>query len=224
MFNILVCEDDYHIRKLMCEYLVQDGYTICQCQNGEEAFEILDNTHIDLLVTDVMMPIMDGFELSAAVRDYNKDMPILIITAKSSIDDKRTGFSTGADDYMVKPFDMDEMLFRVSALLRRAKIDSDKKLVVGNSVFDYNDFTVTVGNNTFQLPNKEFRIIFKLLSQPKHIFTRFQLMNEIWGFDNESAERTVDVHIRKLREKFEGNPDFEIVTVKNLGYKAVKFC
>lgn len=224
MFNILVCEDEDHIRHLMCEYLLQDGYSVFQSGNGEEALEILDATHIDLLITDVMMPVMDGFELVMELRASNIDFPILMITAKGAMDDKRTGFGSGADDYMVKPIDMDEMLLRVSALLRRAKTVSGKILVVGSTALDYNDFSVTVDEQTFQLPNKEFQIIFKLLSQPNQIFTRLQLMDEIWGYDNESTTRTVDVHIRKLREKFEKNPDFEIVTVKGLGYKAVKLC
>lgn len=224
MFNILVCEDEDHIRRLMCEYLSQDGYSVFQSENGEEALALLDATHIDLLITDVMMPVMDGFELVAELRASNIDFPILMITAKGSMDDKRTGFGSGADDYMVKPIDMDEMLLRVSALLRRAKTVSNKKLLVGSTVLDYNDFSVTVGRKTVQLPNKEFQIIFKLLSQPNQIFTRLQLMDEIWGYDNESTTRTVDVHIRKLREKFEKNADFEIVTVKGLGYKAVKLC
>ena len=224
MFNILVCEDDDHIRYLMCEYLTQDGYSVYQGRDGEEALEVLDTTHIDLLVTDVMMPRMDGFELTAELRTSNIDIPVLMITAKGAMDDKRVGFGSGADDYMVKPIDMDEMLLRVSALLRRAKTVSDKKLVIGKTVLDYNNFSVTVVEHTFQLPNKEFQIIFKLLSQPNQIFTRLQLMDEIWGYDNESTTRTVDVHIRKLREKFDVNPDFEIVTVKGLGYKAVKLC
>lgn len=224
MFNILVCEDDYNIRKLMCEYLIQDGYNVFQSENGEVALQTLDTTHVDLLITDVMMPKMDGFELSTELREYRSDIPILMITAKGTMDDKRVGFGSGADDYMVKPIDMDEMLLRVSALLRRAKTASDKKLVIGSTVFDYNDFSVTVVQQKFQLPNKEFQIVFKLLSQPNQIFTRMQLMDEIWGFDNESTTRTVDVHIRRLREKFEGNSDFEIVTVKGLGYKAVKLC
>lgn len=224
MFNILICEDDYHIRNLMREYLKQDGYNVFQSEDGEAALEILDTTHIDLLITDVMMPKLDGFELAAELHESGVDIPILMITAKGAMEDKRMGFGSGADDYMVKPIDMEEMLLRVSALLRRVKTANAKKLTVGNTIFDYNDFSVTVGEQKLQLPNKEFQIIFKLLSQPNQIFTRIQLMDEIWGYDNESTSRTVDVHIRKLREKFEGNQDFEILTVKGLGYKAVKLC
>ena len=208
----------------MREYLKQDGYNVFQSEDGEAALEILDTTHIDLLITDVMMPKLDGFELAAELHESGVDIPILMITAKGAMEDKRMGFGSGADDYMVKPIDMEEMLLRVSALLRRVKTANAKKLTVGNTIFDYNDFSVTVGEQKLQLPNKEFQIIFKLLSQPNQIFTRIQLMDEIWGYDNESTSRTVDVHIRKLREKFEGNQDFEILTVKGLGYKAVKLC
>ena len=222
MFNILVCEDEKNIRKLMCEYLKKENYNVFESENGEIALERLDTAHIDLLITDIMMPEMDGYKLSKELRDAGYELPILMITAKETIDDKKIGFTVGADDYMVKPIDMDEMLIRVGALLRRAKIASDKKLVVGNTTFDYNNFTVTIFNDTLELPKKEFQLIFKLLSQPNKIFTRQQLMEEIWGYDIESDERTVDVHIKRLREKFEGNRDFEIFTVRGLGYKAVK--
>lgn len=208
----------------MCEYLTQDGYNVFQSRNGDEGLVLLEKTHIDLLITDVMMPKMDGFELSETLREAGIEIPILMVTAKGAMGDKRTGFGSGADDYMVKPIDMEEMLLRVSALLRRVKTTNDKKLTVGKTVLDYNDFSVVAGEQKIQLPNKEFQIIFKLLSQPNQIFTRTQLMDEIWGYENESMIRTVDVHIRKLREKFEGNRDFEIVTVKGLGYKAVKLC
>jgi two-component system, OmpR family, response regulator len=208
----------------MCEYLTQDGYSVFQSRNGEAGLALLGKTHIDLLITDVMMPEMDGFELSESLRDAGIEIPILMVTAKGAMEDKRTGFGSGADDYMVKPIDMEEMLLRVSALLRRVKTTNDKKLTVGETILDYNDFSVVAGGQRFQLPNKEFQIVFKLLSQPNQIFTRTQLMDEIWGYENESMIRTVDVHIRKLREKFEGNRDFEIVTVKGLGYKAVKLC
>lgn len=222
VFNILVCEDDKNIRRLMCEYLTRENYNVSESENGEVALEILDAAHIDLLITDIMMPRLDGFSLSKNLREAGFDLPILIITAKETIDDKKTGFSVGADDYMVKPIDMDEMIMRVSALLRRAKIASDKKLVVGNTIFDYNNFTVKVKNENTDLPKKEFQLIFKLLSQPSRIFTRHQLMDEIWGYEAESDERTVDVHIKRLREKFCNNSDFELITVRGLGYKAVK--
>ncbi len=222
MFSVLVCEDDKNIRKLMTEYLLQDSYTVFESSNGEEALEVFSENHIDLLITDIMMPEMDGFELVREIRKTGAEIPVLIITAKASMEDKKTGFGCGADDYMVKPIDMEEMLLRVSALLRRAKAVSDKKLIVGRTVIDYDNYTAVSDGTEITLTNKEFLMLFKLLSQSNRIFTRAQLMDEIWGFDNDSTERTVDVHISHLREKFGSCTDFEIVTVKGLGYKAVR--
>ncbi len=222
MFSVLVCEDDRNIRRLMCEYLTQDGYTVLESSNGEEALGVFSENHVDLLVTDIMMPEMDGFELVREIRKKETEIPVLIITAKASMEDKKTGFGCGADDYMVKPIDMEEMLLRVSALLRRAKAVSDRKLVVGGTVLDYDNYSAVSDEVSIPLANKEFLMLFKLLSQSNRIFTRTQLMDEIWGYDNESTERTVDVHIRHLREKFGNCTDFEIVTVKGLGYKAVR--
>ncbi|MDE6598527.1 MAG: response regulator transcription factor [Oscillospiraceae bacterium] len=222
MFSVLVCEDDKNIRRLMSEYLIRDGYTVTECEDGAEALESFGQGHVDLLITDVMMPAMDGFELVRELREAGFDTPVLMITARGTMEDKKTGFGCGADDYIVKPFDMEEMLLRAAALLRRAGTASEKRLAVRNTVLDYNDFSVSTAGTNVSLPNKEFLILFKLLSQPNRIFTRTQLMDEIWGYDSDSSERTVDVHIRRLREKFESSPDFEIVTVKGLGYKAVK--
>lgn len=222
MFSVLVCEDDKNIRRLMSEYLIRGGYTVTECENGAEALEGFGQSHVDLLITDVMMPGMDGFGLVRELREAGFDTPVLMITARGTMEDKKTGFGCGADDYIVKPFDMEEMLLRAAALLRRAGTASEKRLAVGNTVLDYNDFSVSTAGNTVSLPNKEFLILFKLLSRPNRIFTRTQLMDEIWGYDSDSSERTVDVHIRRLREKFESSPDFEIITVKGLGYKAVK--
>ncbi|MDE6763513.1 MAG: response regulator transcription factor [Oscillospiraceae bacterium] len=222
MFSVLVCEDDKNIRRLMTEYLIEDGYTVIECRDGAEALESFGQNHIDLLITDVMMPETDGFELVRELRDAGFDTPVLMITARGTMEDKKTGFGCGADDYMVKPFDMEEMLLRAAALLRRAGTASEKRLSIGNTVLDYNTFSASSSGETVYLPNKEFQILFKLLSQPDRIFTRTQLMDEIWGYDNDSTQRTVDVHIRRLREKFENSLDFEIVTVKGLGYKAVK--
>lgn len=222
MFSVLVCEDDKNIRRLMAEYLVRDGYTVIECADGAEALDKFGQSHIDLLITDIMMPRTDGFELVRELREAGFDTPVLMITARGAMEDKKAGFGCGADDYIVKPFDMEEMLLRAAALLRRAGTASEKRLSAGNTVLDYNGFTVAANGSTVSLPNKEFLILFKLLSQPNRIFTRSQLMDEIWGYDSDSAERTVDVHIRRLREKFENSPDFEIVTVKGLGYKAVK--
>jgi two-component system OmpR family response regulator len=222
MFNILVCEDDRNIRRLICEYLKKENYNVFESENGEEALNVLDTSHIDLLITDIMMPIIDGYALSKELREAGYELPILVITAKDTIDDKKKGFKIGIDDYMVKPVDMDELVLRVFALLRRAKIASEKEMVVGTTIFNYDNYTVTVNNINIELPKRELQLIFKLLSQPNRIFTRHQLMDEIWGYNAESDMRTVDVHIKRLRERFEGNKDFEIVTVKGLGYKAVK--
>ncbi|GKX28829.1 DNA-binding response regulator [Vallitalea longa] len=222
MFNILVCEDDRNIRQLMCEYLKKENYNVYESSNGEEGLNILDTAHIDLLITDIMMPKLDGILFSKELREAGYELPILMVTAKETIDDKKTGFRAGADDYMVKPIDMDEMLIRVEALLRRAKIASDKRLIVGNTIFDYNSLTVTIGEEVLELPQKEFRLIYKMLSQPNRIFTRQQLMDEIWGYEVDSDHRTIDVHIKRLREKFSDNKDFNLVTIRGLGYKAVK--
>ena len=222
MFNILVCEDDRNIRRLICEYLKKENYNVFESENGEEALNGLDASHIDLLITDIMMPIIDGYALSKELREAGYELPILVITAKDTIDDKKKGFNIGIDDYMVKPVDMDELVLRVFALLRRAKIASEKELVVGNTIFNYDNYTAAANNVNIELPKREFQLVFKLLSQPNRIFTRHQLMDEIWGYNAESDMRTVDVHIKRLRERFEGNKDFEIVTVKGLGYKAVK--
>lgn len=222
MFNVLVCEDETNIRRLMCEYLLQDGYTIFESSNGEEALGVIAENHIDLLITDIMMPEMDGFELVSEIRKNGMEIPVLVITAKGAMCDKKQGFGCGADDYMVKPIDMEEMLLRAAALLRRAKAVSDRKITVGGTTLDYDNYTAVSDGRSITLTNKEFLMLFKLLSQSNRIFTRTQLMDEIWGYDNESTERTVDVHISHLREKFSGCSDFEIITVKGLGYKAVR--
>lgn len=222
MFHILVCEDERNIRNLMGEYLRADHYRVFECENGEAALAILESTHIDLLITDIMMPVMDGYALSRELRESGQALPILMITAKETLDDKKMGFRSGTDDYMVKPVDMEEMLLRVSALLRRAKIANEKKLVLGNTVLDYEKHTVTVQQREIDLPKKEFQLIFMLLSGAGKIFTRQQIMDEIWGYDSESDGQTVNVHVSRLRERFSGNTDFEIVTVKGLGYKAVR--
>lgn len=221
MLNILICEDDKHIRRLFRDTLEKEGYTIFEGSDGSKALEILEKHHIDLLITDVMMPHMDGHDLTRALREGGFELPILMITARESIDDKKTGFKAGTDDYMVKPVDMDEMLLRVFALLRRAKIANEKRLVVGKTILDYEALTLNNGDVTATLPKKEFQLLFKLLSSPNRIFTRAQIMDEIWGYESESDQRTVDVHIKRLREKIGENPDFEITTVKGLGYKVI---
>jgi len=222
MFHILVVDDNDSIRKLMTTYLVRDGYSVFTASDGLEALEVLDNEQIDLMIADVMMPNMDGYTLTNELRTSKYNFPILMITAKESFEDKKKGFLVGVDDYMVKPIDFDEMLLRVSALLRRAKISNEHKIVVGDVTLDYETLTVTTKAEAILLPKKEFYLLFKLLSYPQKIFTRQDLMDEIWGFDNETDERTVDVHIKRLREKFDELEAFKIITVRGLGYKVEK--
>ena len=223
MFNILVVDDNYSIRKLMTTYLVRDGYKVFAASDGVEALDVLDKEHIDLMIADIMMPNMDGYTLTNEIRTSKYNFPILMITAKESFEDKKKAFMAGTDDYMVKPIDFDEMILRVSALLRRAKISNEHKIVVGDVILDYETATVTTNTETFLLPKKEFYLLFKLLSYSKKIFTRQDLMDEIWGLDNETDERTVDVHIKRLREKFDGLEEFKIITVRGLGYKVERF-
>lgn len=223
MFHVLVAEDNKSLRKLMTTYLKQAGYEVSEANDGNEALDIIENSHIDLLVSDIMMPNTDGYELTAALRKDNNMLPILMVTAKETLEDKKKGFTSGTDDYMIKPIDMDEMLLRVEALLRRAKIVSEHQLQIGNVLLSYNELTVTVGEQVYELPKKEFYLLFKLLSYPKQIFTRQQLMDEIWGYDSEADDRTVDVHVKRLREKFDDLNEFKIITVRGLGYKAEKY-
>lgn len=224
MFRILVVEDDRGTRTLIEDVLTDAGYEPLAAANGLEALEVLDRKHVDLMVLDTMMPKMDGYQLLAELRGNEMDLPVLMVTAKQALPDKKKGFSLGADDYLVKPFEEEELLLRVAALLRRAKIMSERKLTVGDTRLIYDSFTVLSGDEVQVLPRKEFLLLYKLLSCNNRTFTRRQLMDEIWDLDSESDEHTVNVHINKLRERFKGNPDFEIVTVRGLGYKAVKLC
>ena len=222
MFRILVVEDDNGIRMLMEDALADAGYEPVLACNGLEALEVLESKHIDLIILDIMMPKMDGYELLRQIRESGMDMPVLLVTAKQTLSDKKKGFLLGGDDYMVKPFEEEEMLLGVAALLRRAKILTERKLTVGSTELIYDSLTV-ISNGTAQtLPKKEFLLLYKLLSFNNKTFTRRQLMDEIWDLDTESDEHTVNVHINKLRDRFRDNHDFEIVTVRGLGYKAVK--
>ncbi len=223
MFNILVVEDDSDLRDIFCRTLIRHNYTPYPAQDAESALDILDRQSIDLIISDVMMPGMNGFELINELRQSNIDTPVLIITAKGDISDKESGFRAGADDYMVKPIDINEMIFRVSALLRRAKSASEKKLTFGSTVLDYTSFTVTSGGTSQILPQKEFMLLYKLLSYPGQIFTRQQILDDIWGIDDIVDSHTLDVHISRLRERFRTNTDFRIVTIRGLGYRAVKY-
>ncbi len=221
MFRILVAEDDKNARRLMSDVLRRYGYEPICAADGVEALEILDHKHIDLIILDVMMPRMDGYEFTNTLRTSGNNIPILMVTARETQDDKKRGFIIGADDYMVKPVDEEEMILRIAALLRRAQIAGEKKLCVGKTTLFYDAFAVETETGFFELPQKEFLLLFKLLSYPNKIYTRRQLMDEIWDMDSESDERTVDVHVSRLRERFRGNPDFDILTVRGLGYKAV---
>ena len=221
MFHILVVEDDPHARRLMQTVLERNGYSVYTAKDGLDALELLDQKHVDLIVLDVMMPRMDGFAFTKELRDGGSDLPILMVTARETPADVKRGFIIGTDDYMTKPVDEEEMLLRIAALLRRSRIVSEKKLTVGDTVLDYNSYSVTAAGKRYELPQKEFLLLFKLLSYQNKIFTRRQLMDEIWDMDSSSDERTVDVHINRLRDKFRDSPDFQIITMRGLGYKAV---
>ena len=222
MFEILVVDDDRNIRRLYQAVLEQAGYRVHTAADGVEALAVMDREFVDLVVLDVMMPHMDGYEFTRTLRESKNDLPILMVSAKQLPADKKKGFLAGTDDYMTKPIDEEEMLLRIRALLRRAGNASDRRIIVGDVVLDYDRFTVTCGEEVQELPQKEFLLLYKLLSNPGKIFTRIQLMAEIWGADSETGWETVTVHVGRLRKRFEGWEAFEIVSVRGLGYKAVK--
>ncbi len=221
MVTLLVVEDNESLRKLMCIHLKKAGYGVLEAGNGLEALDVLERQQVDLMVLDIMMPLMDGYELTGELRGAKYTLPILIVTAKETLEDKRAGFKRGADDYMVKPIDMDEMLLRVEALLRRSNISGKNVLRVGDCTLDEETMLVTYGDRKVGLRQKEFFLLHKLLCYPNKIFTRQMLMDEVWGYDCEADPRTVDVHIKRLREKLEEVPAFDIQTVRGLGYRAV---
>ncbi len=221
MFNVLVVEDDKELRELYCTVLSENGYNSLPASDGEAALEVLDHQYVDIIICDIMMPHMDGFALTRALREAGFTLPILMITAKDSMNDKQEGFRVGTDDYMVKPIDIREMLWRVAALSRRAKIINDRRLVLGSTVLDYDCMSATVSGIDVPLYQKEFFLLYKLASSIGRIFTRRQIMDEIWGMDSEADPHTLEVHVSRLRERFRDNPDFEIVTVRGLGYKVV---
>ena len=222
MFRILVVDDDKNTRRLYKAVLESENYIVVTAENGEEALDIMDSQHIDLAVVDIMMPKMDGYEFTKLLREAQNNLPILMVSAKQLPEDKKKGFLVGTDDYMTKPVDEGEMLLRIKALLRRAKIVSERKIILGDVVLDYDKLTVTKKEQTLELPQKEFLLLFKLLSYPGKIFTRIQLMDEIWGADSGTGWETVTVHIGRLRKKFENWDEFDIESVRGLGYKAVK--
>ena len=222
MFQILVVDDDKNTRLLLKAVLQAENYSVHTAEDGERALGVMDQEHIDLVVLDIMMPRMDGYEFTKILRESNSNLPILMVSAKQLPADKRKGFLVGTDDYMTKPVDEMEMLLRIKALLRRARIVSERRIVVGDITLDYDSLTVSRNGEKQELPQKEFMLLYKLLSYPGKIFTRIQLMDEIWGAESDTGWETVTVHIGRLRKRFEGWNEFEIVSVRELGYKAVK--
>ncbi len=222
MFNILVVDDDKNTRILMREVLEAEQYMVYEATDGEDALEVMDQNHIDLVLLDVMMPKKDGYEFTEELRSVQNDLPILMVSAKQLPADKKKGFIAGIDDYMTKPVDEEEMLLRIKALLRRAKIASERQIVIGDVILDYDTMSVSRLDEVIELPQKEFLLLFKLLSYPGKIFTRIQLMDEIWGADSDTGWETVTVHIGRLRRRFEEWTEFEIQSIRGLGYKAVK--
>lgn len=222
MFKVLVVDDDRNTRLYMKALLSRAGYIVVLAEDGDKALMAMDKEHIDLMIADIMMPKLDGYELTRQVREVNERLPILIVSAKQLPEDKRRGFLVGTDDYMTKPFDDEELLLRIKALLRRAEIVSERRIEIGEVVLDYDSLTVRRGDDVQELPQKEFLLLYKLLSYPGKIFTRIQLMDEIWGQESDTGWETVTVHIARLRRRFESYPEFEIESVRGLGYKAVK--
>ncbi len=221
MFRILVVEDDQDLNKTVCAFLNRSGYEATGCLSAREAYDRLYETIFDLIVSDIMMPEIDGFEFARTVRELNQQIPILFMTARDDMASKQRGYRIGVDDYMVKPIDLDELFLRIGALLRRAKIASSRKLEVGGFSMDADERTAALNGHEISLTHREFNILYKLLSYPKKTFTRQQLMDEFWGADTDTAPRAVDVYMTKLRSKLAGCEDFQIVTVHGLGYKAV---
>ena len=222
MFRILVVDDDKNIRYVMKEVLEANQFTVFTAKDGEEAFEVLVKEHIDLAIVDIMMPRLNGYEFTKELRAFNEELPVLMVSAKQLPEDRKKGFLSGIDDYMTKPIDTEELMLHVRALLRRYKIISERKITIGSVVLDYDSYSVTREDQTVELPQKEFLLLYKLLSYPNKIFTRIQLMDEIWGLDCETDSETVTVHIARLRKRFEDWKEFEIESIRGLGYKAVK--
>ena len=222
MFKILVVDDDKNTLLLFSSVLKSANYDVVTATNGEEALDVIDKEHIDLVVLDIMMPKMDGYEFTKELRSADNNLPVLMVSAKQLPSDKHKGFLVGTDDYMIKPIDEEEMLLRIKALLRRAKIVNDRKIIIGDVVLDYDSLTVSKKEIVYELPQKEFLLLYKLLSYPGKIFTRIQLMDEIWGADSDTGWETVTVHIGRLRKRFENWTEFEIESVRGLGYKAIR--
>ena len=222
MLKILIAEDDRELCQLFSHVLSRNGYTVKGVGNGKEALRALDGEYFDLVISDIMMPVMDGYELVRQLRASGSTTPVLMITAKDAFDDMRQGFLSGTDDYMVKPINVNEMVLRVGALLRRAQMINERRQTIGSTVMECDSLTVTTQNESFVLPQKEFMLLYKMASFPGRIFTRQQLMDDIWGYESESDTHTVDVHIGRLRERFRNNTDFKIVTMRGVGYKVIR--
>ena len=222
MLKILIAEDDRELRQLFTHVLLKHGYTVTGVSDGQEALDALENDYYDLIISDIMMPRLDGYGLVQQLREAKNTTPVLMITAKDAFDDMRMGFQSGVDDYMVKPINVNEMVLRVGALLRRAQMINERRQVIGGTTMECDSLTVTVDGESSVLPQKEFMLLYKMAAYPGRIFTRQQLMDEIWGYDSESDTHTVDVHIGRLRERFRDNKDFKIVTMRGVGYKVVK--
>ena len=222
MFKILIAEDDSELRQLFSHVLIKNGYSVTGVCNGKEALDALDKGYYDLIISDIMMPEMDGYELVSSLRTAGYSIPVMMITAKDAFDDMRMGFVSGTDDYMVKPVNVNEMVLRVGALLRRAQMINDRRRVIGGTVMECDSLTVTWDGQSAVLPQKEFMLLYKMASFPGRIFTRQQLMDDIWGYDSDTDTHTVDVHIGRLRDRFRDSKDFKIVTMRGVGYKVVK--
>ena len=222
MLKILIAEDDGELRQLFSHVLTKNGYAVRGVSDGQEALDAMQGDYFDLIISDIMMPRVDGYELVSRLRSAGNQTPVLMITAKDAFDDMQRGFLSGTDDYMVKPVNVNEMVLRVSALLRRARMINERRQVLGSTVLECDSLTVNTGTETFNLPQKEFMLLYKMASYPGKIFTRQQLMDEIWGYDSDSDTHTVDVHIGRLRDRFRDSADFKIVTIRGVGYKVVR--
>jgi len=222
MFNILIAEDDLDLGRLFKKVLENSGYRVTLAPDGRQALEAMDSEFFNLIIADVMMPVMDGIELVKLLRGEGSSIPVLMITAMGEFDDMELGFASGVDDYMVKPININEMVLRVGALLRRSQMINERKLQIGSTTMEYDSMTVSSGGESFSLPQKEFQLLYKMASFPGRIFTKQQLMDDIWGYDNESDPHTVEVHIARLRDRFKDERDFKIVTIRGIGYKVEK--
>ena len=222
MFKILIAEDDAELRQLFKHVLIKNGYSVKGVSNGKEALDELENEYYDLIISDIMMPITDGYSLVRQLRESGIETPVLMITAKDAFDDMKKGYMSGTDDYMVKPINVNEMVLRVEALLRRAKMINERKHVIGGTVLEYDYLCVTTSKEKVYLPQKEFMLLYKMASFPGKIFTRQQLMDDVWGYDSDTDSHTLEVHIARLRERFKDNPDFKIVTMRGVGYKVIR--